>query len=98
MVMCKWNDEEDVNEGVDIFYDLSWANLLHQRYISGILAREGNWQAAKEVIACNRLIHFEETYRDPDVGFDFTLYDYPSYDPQQDHFERFGRPAFPNEY
>lgn len=25
-------------------------------------------------------------------------YDYPQYDPQQDHFERFGRPAFPNEY
>lgn len=25
-------------------------------------------------------------------------YDYPAYDPQTDHFERFGRPAFPNEY
>lgn len=23
---------------------------------------------------------------------------YPEYDPQFDHFERFGRPAFPNEY
>ena len=30
--------------------------------------------------------------------FDFTSYDYPEYDPQTDHYERFGRPAFPNEY
>lgn len=25
-------------------------------------------------------------------------YDYPGYDAQYDHYERFGRPAFPNEY
>lgn len=25
-------------------------------------------------------------------------YDYPMYDPQADHYERFGRPVFPNEY
>lgn len=25
-------------------------------------------------------------------------YDYPAYDQQTDHFERFGRPMFPNEY
>lgn len=30
--------------------------------------------------------------------FDFTAQDYPEYDSQYDHFERFGRPAFPNEY
>jgi hypothetical protein len=30
--------------------------------------------------------------------FDFTSYDYPGYDAQTDHYERFGRPAFPNEY
>jgi hypothetical protein len=30
--------------------------------------------------------------------FDYTSIDYPEYDPGFDHFERFGRPAFPNEY
>lgn len=30
---------------------------------------------------------------------DFSLSDmYPEYDPQTDHYERFGRPEFPNEY
>lgn len=29
---------------------------------------------------------------------DFTSIDYPSYDPQTAHYERWGRPAFPNEY
>ena len=31
-------------------------------------------------------------------GNDFTAYDYPEYDAQTAHFERWGRPAFPNEY
>lgn len=30
--------------------------------------------------------------------FDYTSYDYPTYDPDMDHYERFGRPMFPNEY
>jgi hypothetical protein len=30
-------------------------------------------------------------------GYDVS-YDYPAYDSQMDHYERFGRPAFPNEY
>lgn len=29
---------------------------------------------------------------------DYLTYDYPAYDPQTDHYERFGRPALPNEY
>ena len=29
---------------------------------------------------------------------DMSFYDYPSYDYQDAHYERFGRPAFPNEY
>lgn len=29
---------------------------------------------------------------------DYLSYDYSSYDPQTDHYERFGYPAFPNEY
>jgi hypothetical protein len=41
----------------------------------------------------------EQGLRDTDYHEgDFTVIDYPSYDPQVDHFEKFGRPAFPNEY
>jgi hypothetical protein len=29
---------------------------------------------------------------------DYLSYDYPAYDPGYEHYERFGRPAFPNEY
>lgn len=62
---------------------------------------------APEEVACDYGVSLEE-YIDPIVGpwweqmgDDYVASaaaDYLAHDPQQDHYEKFGRPAFPNEY
>jgi hypothetical protein len=46
----------------------------------------------------DRLMDPEFEWDGPEDDFDYTAIDYPEYDAQYDHFERFGYPAFPNEY
>lgn len=77
------------------------------RYMVGILAREGNYYAIDATVALNyiMLMRVTETIcegcRNQD-GCDMCCppdFDYYFGGPDQDaHFERFGRPALPNEY
>lgn len=83
--------------------------LAHKRYKVGSLAREGNFYAIDATLVINHLLLtrtvttlcegcLDRTGCDMCCPPDFTEYDYPEYDEQTAHFERFGRPAFPNEY
>ena len=93
------SDARDMmQDWMDSFWDMTSGELNHIIYKYAPDARRGDSTCVEVMMRAQDAKDDRYSNLYPQDNFDYTSYDYPEYDPQTDHFERFGRPAFPNEY